>query len=142
MIPIWLKVTGSLGLRQDTSDSECSALSYFSLSLAHKYLRLKEPQDIKEQVTTKTFLKKKAGFTWNFQSQRNNVLRVLFTFNPLFVVLTFYESFFTKKVTPYFVGGEETICFMFLSFPISKSFIPNFCGTDYDFSSKTTCHCF
>ena len=26
----------------------------------------------------------------------------------------------------------------FISFPISKSFVPTFCGTNYDFSSKTT----
>ena len=49
------------------------------------------------------------------------------------------ESFFwKKKVCPYFVGGEETLCFIFISFPISESFIPNFCGTNYDLSRKTT----
>ena len=49
----------SLGLSQDLSHSECSALTYFSMSLAHKYLNLKQPfnEDIKEQVTTKFFLK-------------------------------------------------------------------------------------
>ena len=36
------------------------------------------------------------------------------------------QSFFTKKVSPYFAEGEETLCFMFISFSISKSFIPNF----------------
>ena len=43
-----------------TSNSECSALTHFSMSLAHKCGNLKEPynQDIKEQVTTKFFLKK------------------------------------------------------------------------------------
>ena len=47
----------SLGLSQDLSHSECSALTYFSMSLAHKYLHLKQPfnEDIKEQVTTKFF---------------------------------------------------------------------------------------
>ena len=37
------------------------------MSLANKYVNLKElyNQDIKEQVTTKNFLKKKTGFTWN-----------------------------------------------------------------------------
>ena len=58
-----LKVTGSLGLSQDPSDSECSTLTHFSMSLAHKYVNLREPQDIKEQVTTKKVLKKKTGFT-------------------------------------------------------------------------------
>ena len=48
------------------------------------------------------------------------------------------QSFFTKKILQYFEGGEETLCFMFISFPISKSVIPNFCGTDLDLSSKTT----
>ena len=35
------------------------------MSLANKYVNLKElyNQDIKEQVTTKNFLKKKTGFT-------------------------------------------------------------------------------
>ena len=55
------KVTRSLSLSKDPSDSEYSALTYFSMSLAHKYVNLKEPynQDIKEQVTTKNFFKKK-----------------------------------------------------------------------------------
>ena len=48
-------VTGSPGLRQDPSDSECSTLTHFSMCLAHKYVNLKEPQDIKEQATIKIF---------------------------------------------------------------------------------------
>ena len=54
-----------MGLNQDPSDSECNALTYFSMSLAHKYVNLKEPynQDIKEPVTAKNVLKKKTGFT-------------------------------------------------------------------------------
>ena len=49
-----------MGLNQDPSDSECNALTYFSMSLAHKYVNLKQPynQDIKEQVTT-NYKKKK-----------------------------------------------------------------------------------
>ena len=47
------------------------------------------------------------------------------------------QSFFAKKVPPGFIGGEETLCSIFISLPISKSFIPNFCGTNYDLSSKT-----
>ena len=42
------------------------------------------------------------------------------------------QCLFTKKVPLYFVGGEETLCFIFTSFPISKSFIPNVYGTNYD----------
>ena len=34
------KVTRSLGLSQDPSDSECSDLTHFSMSLAHKYVNL------------------------------------------------------------------------------------------------------
>ena len=34
------------------------------MSLACKYENLKEPQDIKEQVTTKKIFKKKTGFTY------------------------------------------------------------------------------
>ena len=32
----------------------------------------------------------------------------------------------------------ETLCFIFISFPISESLISNFCCTNYDLSSKTT----
>ena len=47
-------------MSQDPSDSECSALAHFSMSLARKYVNPKEPynQDIKEQITTIIFLKK------------------------------------------------------------------------------------
>ena len=84
-----LKVTESLGLSQDPSDYECGALSHFPMSLAHKYVNLKEPQDIKEHVTTKKYLKKTTGFTRNSEPQRHSVQKVLFKFNPIFVVLTF-----------------------------------------------------
>ena len=45
------------------------------LILTCKYVNLKEPynQDIKEQVTTKNFLKKKTDFKWNPQPQRHIV---------------------------------------------------------------------
>ena len=44
-------------LIEDPSYSECSTLPQFSMSLAHKYVNLKEPynQDIKEQATTNLF---------------------------------------------------------------------------------------
>ena len=49
-------------MRQDPSDSECSALTHFYMSLTFNYVNLKEPynQDIKEYVTTihYNFLKK------------------------------------------------------------------------------------
>ena len=49
------------------------------------------------------------------------------------------QSFFYKKKFPHTLQwGEETICFIFISFSISKSFIPNFCGKNYDLSIKTT----
>ena len=46
-------------MSQDPLNSECSTLTHFSMSLARKYVHLKEPynQDIKEQVTTIIFLK-------------------------------------------------------------------------------------
>ena len=52
-------------MSQNPSDFECSALTYFSMGLAHGYVNLKEPynQDIKERVTNKKFLKKKTGLT-------------------------------------------------------------------------------
>ena len=59
------------------------------MSLAYKYINLIELQEIKEQVTTKFFLKEKTGFTPNSQPQRHSVQKVFFKFNPLFVVLTF-----------------------------------------------------
>ena len=60
------------------------------MRLSHKYVNLKESynQDIKEQVTTKSFLKKKAGFSSNPQPQRHKVPKVFFKFSPLFNVLT------------------------------------------------------
>ena len=47
------------------SDSECNDLTSFSMSLAHKYVKIKEPynQDIIERITTKHFFKKKTDFT-------------------------------------------------------------------------------
>ena len=78
----------SLGLSQDPSDSECSALTHFSMNLARKYVNLKRPynQDIAEQVTTINFLKNKTDFTWNPQLQRQSMQKVFFKLNPLFVV--------------------------------------------------------
>ena len=43
---------------------------------------------------------------------------------------------FKEKSPPYF-GGEEMLRFIFTSFPISKSFIPNFYDANYDLSTKT-----
>ena len=62
-------------MSQDPSHSDYSALTHFFMSMSHKYINLKESynQDIQEQVTTKNFLKKKAGLTWNPQSQRHSV---------------------------------------------------------------------
>ena len=48
------------------------------------------------------------------------------------------QSFFPKKVSRYFVGGEKALYFVFISFSISKSSVPNFCGTNYGLSIKTT----
>ena len=54
LISVWYlfdpKVTGNLRLSQDPFNSECSALTHFSMSLARIYVSLKEPynQDIKE----------------------------------------------------------------------------------------------
>ena len=74
-----------MGLSQDPSDFECTAFTYISMSLAHKYRNLKEPynQGKKEQVTTKDRLYMKS------QTQRHSRQSVFFKFNPLFVVLTF-----------------------------------------------------
>ena len=57
-------------LNQDPSDSESSALSHLSMTLAHKYVNLKElyNQDIKELVTTKNVLKKEHRFYMKSQT--------------------------------------------------------------------------
>ena len=46
-------------------DAYLTPTSLGAMSLVHKYINLKKPynQDIKEKVTTKKFLEKKAGFT-------------------------------------------------------------------------------
>ena len=76
---------GSLGLSQDLSDSEYSAVTHFSMSLAYKYVNLKEPynQDIKGHVTIKIFLKKKTGFTWNPQPKRHSIQDVFQIQSPI-----------------------------------------------------------
>ena len=53
------------GLNQDSSNSECSALTHFSMSLTYKNVNPKEfyNQDIKELATNKILLKKETGFT-------------------------------------------------------------------------------
>ena len=54
------------------------------------------------------------------------------------------QGFFKKKFPlPKFKREEmeETVCFIFISFAISKSFIPKFltfCGKNYGLLSKTT----
>ena len=58
------------------------------MSLVHKYINPYN-QDIKEKVTTKKSLEKKAGFTCNPQPQRHSVQMIFLKFNPLFVELTF-----------------------------------------------------
>ena len=75
------------GLSHDPSDSECSALTLFSMTLTHTHVNLKEPynQDNKELVTNKYFSKNKAGFTWISRSQRHSVQKAFFKFSLLFV---------------------------------------------------------
>ena len=51
------------------------------------------------------------------------------------------QFFLKKNVPPYFLffgWREEALWFIFKCFPISKSFVPNFGGTNYGLSSKTT----
>ena len=52
------------------------------------------------------------------------------------------QSFSKKTLTPspYFwkIGRGQTLYFIFIYLSISKNFIPNFCDTNYDLSSKTT----
>ena len=85
------KVTRSLGLSKDPSNSACSALTHFYFSLAHEHVNLEElyNQNIKEMVTAKVFLKKKTGFTGNPHPHRHSVQKVFFKLNPLFVMLAF-----------------------------------------------------
>ena len=48
------------------------------------------------------------------------------------------QSFFKKKVSPYFVRGRGDTTLYLQIFSHFQKFIPNFCGTNYDLSSKTT----
>ena len=48
------------------------------------------------------------------------------------------KCFLRKKLLYTLQGQKQTLCFIFTYFPISKSFISNFCGTNYHLSSKTT----
>ena len=75
-----LKVTRSLGLIQKASNSKCSVLTYFSMSLAHKYINLKDPY---------------------LQDPRDSVQKVFFKFNPLFVELTFQIIYLTRPLKPF-----------------------------------------
>ena len=72
-------------------DAYFTPMSPGAVSLVHKSVNLKEPynEDIKGKVTTKKFLKKKTGFTWNPIPQRHSAQKSFYKFNPLFVVLNF-----------------------------------------------------
>ena len=85
------KVTGSLVLSQDHSDSECSVLTHFSISLARKYVNLKElyKKDIKYYVTTIIKKKKEDRIYMKSPYPEAKCAKDLFKFNPLFVMLTF-----------------------------------------------------
>ena len=52
------------------------------------------------------------------------------------------QSFFMKKVPPYFVGGEKILYFIFKSFPISKSSLLTFEVQTMNFQAKLPSHCF
>ena len=72
-------------------DAYFTPMSPGAVSLVHKFVNLKEPynEDIKGKVTTKKFLKKKTGFTWNLIPQRHSAQKSFYKSNPLFVVLNF-----------------------------------------------------
>ena len=57
-------------------------------------------------------------------------------------VCSHMQIVFMKKVLPYFVGGEETLCFIFKSFPISKSSSLTFVVQTMIFQAKLLSHCF
>ena len=48
------------------------------------------------------------------------------------------QRFFMKKVPPCFAGGREDTMLYLEIFSYFQRFIPNFCGTNYNLSSKTT----
>ena len=47
------------------------------------------------------------------------------------------QIFFTKKAPPYFEGGGDTMLYLHI-FSHFQKLIPNFCGKNFDLSSKTT----
>ena len=57
-------------------------------------------------------------------------------------VCSLMQSFFMKKVSPYFVVGEETLRFIFKSFPISKSSSLTLVVQTMTFQAKLPGHCF
>ena len=63
------------------------------MSLAHKYVNLKDPynQDINEQITTNFFLKRKQAFQFEIPTPETQCVEGVFQIQspPLFVVLTF-----------------------------------------------------
>ena len=52
------------------------------------------------------------------------------------------QNFIMKKASPYFVGEEETLCFIFKSFPISKSSSLTFVVQTMTSQAKLPGHCF
>ena len=52
------------------------------------------------------------------------------------------QRFFMKKVPQYFVGGEETLCFIFKYFPIYKSSSLTFVIQTMTFQAKLPSHYF
>ena len=52
------------------------------------------------------------------------------------------QRFFMKKVPSYFVGGEETLCFIFKYFTIYKSSSLTFVIQTMTFQAKLRSHCF
>ena len=52
------------------------------------------------------------------------------------------QSFLMKKVPPYFVGGEDTLCFIFKSFPTSNSSYLTLVVENITFQETLPSHCF
>ena len=123
------------GLNQDPSDSECSALTLFSMTLTHTHVNLKEPynQDNKELVTNKYFSKNKAGFTWISRPQRHSVQKAFFKFNLLFVNFSNDTAITQVKV------NERPIIWSVIFKFVSHQDRWNFSDIGVQITGKTSC---
>ena len=98
-------------MSQDPLNSECSALIHFSMSLARKYVHLKEPynQDIKEQVAAIIFFKKDRFYMKSPTPETKCAEGVFQIQSPIWGInlfVFFYQGFLSRTLTTHRTAGE------------------------------------